>query len=251
MSMTLSGGTTLLAVADGCNYQVQVYNSGSGWTTYGSNGTGPGRFLQPQDACFDPSGNLYVADWTGQAVQEYNGGWTIISGTTQFSSSGVWNVASDSGGNIYVTDLGIPQKYVPGSPGTWTALSTYPGTQSAGLAVDSSGHLFVGDVNGRIYKFDGATWTTFAGGATGSANGQFNFAAAIAVDNSGNVFVADSGNNRVQELDSSGAYLTQFTALGGSGYLSAPEGVAVDNQGNVYVTTDNTVQKIVVFNYVP
>jgi hypothetical protein len=72
---------------------------------------------------------------------------------------------------------------------------------SMGLAVDSSGNVYVADtLNNRSQKFDsnGAYLTQW--GSEGYGNGQFSGPYGMAVDSSGNVYVADIGNNRIQKF---------------------------------------------------
>jgi streptogramin lyase len=101
----------------------------------------------------------------------------------------------------------------------------------AGIAVDSSGNVFVADYNANT-----VTEATAASGYTtliplGVANGHFASPYGIAVDANGNVFVADYGNSQVKEIVAP-AY-TAVNILGGT-YLH-PTGVAVDSNDNVYV----------------
>ena len=83
-----------------------------------------------------------------------------------------------------------------------------------GIAVDSSGNVFVADSNNqRIQKFQIAnpcpsgTTQVVSGvcfstewGSLGSGNGQFINRHEVAVDSSGNVFVADNYNHRIQKF---------------------------------------------------
>jgi tripartite motif-containing protein 71 len=73
---------------------------------------------------------------------------------------------------------------------------------SEGIAVDSSGNVYVADTNNnRIQKFDsnGRFLTTW--GSKGSGNGQFDYPGDIAVDSSGNVYVDDINHDRVQKFN--------------------------------------------------
>ena len=110
------------------------------------------------------------------------------------------------------------------------------------VAVDSSGNVFVTDINNNnVQKFtsDGKFITKWG-------DGQFSYPSGIAVDSSGNVYVADNQNNRVQKFTSDGAYITRWGSVGsGDGQFTNPQGVAVDSSGNVFVTDvgNNRVQK--------
>ena len=112
--------------------------------------------------------------------------------------------------------------------------------QPEGVAVDSSGNVFVGDTNNAAVKEIVAaggyqTVTTLPGGS-GSIE-PFG----VAVDGSGNVFVVDNGNNAVKEIPAAGGYQTIVTISSGLNY---PFGVAVDGSGNVFVTdSDNNAVK--------
>ena len=75
-----------------------------------------------------------------------------------------------------------------------------------GLAVDSSGNVYVADTeNNAVRKItSGGTVTTLAGGTPGYADGsgsaaKFSLPGAIAVDGTGTIFVADTGNSRIRK----------------------------------------------------
>ena len=123
-----------------------------------------------------------------------------------------------------------------------------------GVAVDSSGNIFVTDTkNNRVQRFDSAFSYTLQWGssapATGGAVGQFNYPSGIAMDTFtlfGFLYVVDTDNNRIQKFNSSGTSVTQWGTYGTSnGQFELPYGVAVDASGYVYVTDtwNNRVQK--------
>ena len=110
-----------------------------------------------------------------------------------------------------------------------------------GVAVDSSGNVFVADTDNNAVKEIVA-----AGGYTtiNILGSGFFEPTGVAVDGSGNVFVADSGNNAVKEIVAAGGYTTINTL--GSGF-NEPRSVAVDGSGNVFVADigNNAVKEIV------
>lgn len=122
--------------------------------------------------------------------------------------------------------------------GTGTAASF---NQIYGLAVDSSGNVYVPDFNNnKIRKITSAgIVTTIAGsGSSGSTDAtgtaaSFNHPTGVAVDSNGNVFVADSDNGKIRKITSAGV-VTTFASLGFS-----PQGAAVDGSGNFFVTDLN------------
>ena len=127
-----------------------------------------------------------------------------------------------------------------------------------GVAVDSSGNIYVADTNNnKIRKItaDGNVSTLAGSDSNGSADGigsdaSFYYPHGIAVDDNGNVYVADTNNNKIRKITADG----NVSTLAGSGSYGStdgvgidasfnkPYGIAVDTSGNVYVAdTDNSL----------
>ncbi len=157
-----------------------------------------------------------------------------------------------------ITPTGVVSTLAGGGGFTGFGFTNDTGTAASfrspyGIAVDSSGNVFVADNgNNAIRKITPAgVVSTFAGGASGGftngtgAAASFDWPTGVAVDNSGNVYVADSRNNAIRKISAAGVVST----LAGGGFLgvgftngtgtaasfNTPQGVAVDNSGNVYV----------------
>ncbi len=139
---------------------------------------------------------------------------------------------------IYGTGTG-PQLVF--APATRTVLA--PGENWGvpnGVAVDSSGNIYVAGGNGVMEMPPGCAST----GCVTALGGGFSDPAAAALDGAGNVYIADSNNNAVTVMPPGCASSNCVTALGGG--FSHPHGVAVDGAGNVYVgdSANNAVKEI-------
>ncbi|MEY2563143.1 MAG: hypothetical protein QOH88_1336 [Verrucomicrobiota bacterium] len=124
------------------------------------------------DLAFDEAGNLFVVE---QAIVGNAKGRSILKfspdGTKSTFASGLDNpsdVATDKGGNFYVTDVTAPDasthailKFSPdGTKSTFT--SAAGAARGSGLAVDSSGNVYLASEH-AILKFDpSGTPSTFA-----------------------------------------------------------------------------------------
>jgi streptogramin lyase len=239
LAVTVSGGVTTLYVSDVYKDDIEAYNSGSGtWSQFALIGSAN----QNEGIALDASGNLWVVEAGASAIVKFSGATTTVASNPDLTFG--WGVCVGAGGNIYVSnpDTVTPNitilVYNTGSS-SWTNLGSYPGRQPLGVAVDSSGNLYTADgKDNYIYKYNGSSWSVFAGSGTtqGSTNGQTTDPYGVAVDPQGNVYEADLGDF-ANMYDSSGSYLRQFQP--GTGYLQI-EGIAVDSFGDVYFPQFNS-----------
>jgi Tol biopolymer transport system component/DNA-binding beta-propeller fold protein YncE len=212
-------------VVDSRYYRIQKFSSTDGInytfvTKWGINGTGDGQFNSPLTIAVDSSGYIYVGDYGNNRIQKFSStdgiNYTFVTkwgsngtGDGQFNSP--YGITVDSSGNVYVVDFGnnriqkfsstdgINYTFVTkwGSNGTGDGQFNSP----IGIAVDSSGYIYVGDYgNNRIQKFTSTGTFVTQWGSYGTGDGQFNFPIGIAVDNSGYVYVLDAGNERIQKF---------------------------------------------------
>ena len=173
-------------------------------------------------------------------------------------------VANSAGSNIryvsdYITVGPVKDTYV--FVAKWGKLGTEDGNFSSpnGIAVDSSGNVYVADPgNHRIQKFSSTGAFLAKWGSEGWTDGKFYTINGVAVDASGNVYVSDWGLReqseeypelyigRIQKFSSDGKFKTTWGEYGnGDGQFRNPDGVAVDSSGNVYVADNwnNRIQK--------
>ena len=259
-------------------------NGTLGFSGEGGQGTSA-ELSGPQGVAVDSLGDVYIADSGNNRVRDLlNNTITTVAGFGNEAAAGdggqavsaslsAGSVAVDASGNIYVGDpYNFRVREINATTGIITTVAgngtqgfagdNGPATSAelsgvAGIAVDSSGNLFIADAgNNRIRKVtpgSSGTITTVAGNGTagfsgdgGTAiNAKLNHPLAIAVDSSGNLFIADTNNNRVRMVSSSGT----ITTIGGNGIagyigdgdagpnaeIAAPAGIAIGPYG-VYVS---------------
>jgi uncharacterized repeat protein (TIGR02543 family) len=140
----------------------------------------------------------------------------------------------------------------------------------AGIAVDSSGNVFVADSwNHTIRKITtNGSVSTYAGlaGTSGSTDGaissaRFKSPYGLAIDKTNNLYVADLGNHTIRKITPTGVVSTLAGTAGslgttdGQGSIARfkyPKGLTVDATGTVYVAdTDNhTIRRISTYGLV-
>ncbi len=204
-------------------------------------------------------------------------GWGVLDGANQFETctstcqaglagagAGQFtypaDVATDSSGDVYVTDWENDRIEEFSAAGAFIkTIGTYGGGAGQfagpeGVATDSSGDVYVADSgNYRIDEFSAAGafvkaygWgvgdpmnqpeicgssqcdqfetctSSCQTGIEGSGAGQFsNWSDGIAIDRSGDVYVADTGNDRIEEFSAAGAFIRAFgTAGSGAGQFA-------------------------------
>jgi sugar lactone lactonase YvrE len=259
-----------------------------------SDGTNDGaQFNTPTGVAVDGAGNLYVADYQNSMVRKIVPGpgtnWIVstlagTAGVNSFSNGPAatalfnhpYGVGVDGLTNVYVTDYGNQVVRLISAAGIVSTYAGNPGASGyangsgtnvlfdnpAGLALDSTGNLYVADSGNNVVRkiAPGGATSTIAGeeGVTGSANGPlglFNSPLGVAVDASNNVFVADAGNNTIRMIAAGGGLSTvaatarfagSADGISNAAQFDNPIGLAVDASGNVYVADvfNNAIRKM-------
>jgi NHL repeat-containing protein len=227
-----------------------VYN----WTTIGgvantfggSDGTNSAAlFYQPYGVAPDGSGNLYVADYSGDTIRKMTRvgtNWVVTTIAGQFLNAG-------------------------SADGTNTAALF---NQPRGLVVGSNGNIFICDGANytiRMLTAVGTNWvsSTIAGsvGNVGNVDGigtasQFDSVDGIIQDKAGNLFVASYGGDTIREITPSGTNWVVSTIAGLAGTAGSTDGIgsnarfrmpydiAIDSNGNLFVTDhgNNTLREL-------
>ncbi len=263
-----------LYVADTGNNRVLFYPPGSIIATrvYGQNGSFTSNALngplgvvsanslnQPGGVSTDASGNLYIADTNNNRVLYFTSGSTtattvygqILSFVTNTTDAPLGTPSAnnlsqpisttvDSGGNLYVADLGnnrvlfypsgsTTATRVYGQAGSFTSNTVNNGGISAsslsspyGVALDALGNIYIVDTgNNRVLFYLGSATTATrvygqAGSFTsntvnngGTSASSLNAPVGIIVDSTSTIYVADNSNNRVLKFQTTLSFTTQ------------------------------------------
>jgi len=195
---------------------------------------------------------IYVAQGDGASVsqvQVFNSStnastwtWTGSGGTPFQYPNGI--AVNSAGSTVYVLDVnntsgnGTVYALAPAAtPTPITAWTSYNGTTMSdpgGIALDSTGNVYIADtLNGMVEEF-GPTGNTIA---SWTGDGTIT-PVAVAVDSANNVYVADGNNEKLWVIKVSGSTFTVTTSwalpYSYSTYISF-YGLALDSSANVYV----------------
>ena len=194
----------------------------------------------PQSVALDRSGNLYVADSQNNVIRKVMATTGIITTVAGNGSSGY----SGDGGAATKAELSWPQ----------------------GIALDSSGNLYIADSQNNVIRKVTATTgtiTTVAGNGTRGYRGDGGLAASaelnspkgLVVDSAGNLYIADGGNARVRKVAAGNKVITTVAGNGDSGNSGDggpatkaeinPQGVALDSAGTLYIASGSSAVRMV------
>ncbi len=222
------------------------------------------RLGAPEGLAVDAAGNLYIADALDHRVRKISpdGVVTTVAGTGRAGFRGdggpataarlnaPYGLAVDSGGNLYIADLGNARIRKVSTEGIISTVAGGDGefVQPRDLAIDVAGNLYISDFGGHsVYRLTpGGVLSRIAGtGSAGSVeddmavNAAFaplNSPAGLAVDRFGALYIADSGNHRVRKVVN--GILT--TVPYPEGVLNTPTGIAFDAAGSLHVADKGT-----------
>jgi uncharacterized protein (TIGR03437 family) len=254
-----------LYVADtGANAIRKIAANGS-MTTVAGNGTagfsgddGPALSASlngPEGVAVDAAGNVYIADTFNHRIRIVTTGGKISTlagnGFPGYAGEGgdpasasmflPTDVAVDSGGNIYIADLGnslirkVSKGVIVTIAGNSGGLPPREGLSATavrlsgptGVAVDANGAVYIAEgsigsgsgldggdfriwqvASGRIAPAAGTGLKSFSGDGGPAATAQFDAPGGIARDARGNLFIADTQNNRIRKIAPDGVVTT-------------------------------------------
>jgi len=232
-----------LYIADTDNHSIRKVAAGSGIiSTVAGNGTGTfggdggaattASLYSPHAVILDGDGNLYIADRRNHRVRKVAAGNGIISTVAGNGTAGY------SGDNGAATSIGL--------------------NQPSGVALDSSGNLYIADLeNHRVLKVavGSGIISTVAGNGIGISSEDGGAAIEtslrsptwVTVDGAGTLYIAERPNGRIRTVAGDTGIISTVAGNGvGSVYsgdgglattagLHSPGDVAVDGSGNLFI----------------
>ena len=257
-----------LFVSDRCSKAVTAYPA-TGNGDIAPLAPAPSGLSEPQFVAFDKNGNIYVTNSCTAAITIYakgSNGDTPPIATIGGSNTGLsypTGIALDSSGKIYVADRTADSVFVYPALGSSTGLlneiptATIGGSNTglsypAGIALDSSGKIYVADDGLDGYGPGSVFVYPALGGSTGLLNETptatisgsttgLTYPEGIALDSSSKIYVADEDAASVFVYPALGSSIglldeTPTATISGSDTgLSSPFGIALDSSGNIYV----------------
>jgi uncharacterized protein (TIGR03437 family) len=231
--LAVAWGGGKLYVADTSNQRVRVVSGGQ-VSTFAGNGTAgysgdaaaatSAEIDNPVGVAVDAQGNVYISDTSNSVVRKVSPAGTITTFAGSVDSQGAY---SGDGGPANVAGLNQPE----------------------GLALDSSGNLYIADTgNNVIRKVTVSTGIITTAIGYGATAGKLNHPEAVAVDSAGHIYVCDTNNRTIWVI--SGGGLKTVAGIGSIGFsgdggpatlaqLNDPAGLAVDAAGNLYISDTN------------
>jgi tripartite motif-containing protein 71 len=243
-------------VADTNNHRILKFDqSGKFLFSFGSLGFLPGaldgQFRNPHGIAIDQQDNIWVADTFNNRVQKFNSQGRFLCKTIGLTEPHGIAVHPTNVNNVYVANTGansiVRLKSNCSNNGGWgggPSSADKEFNQPHDVAVDSSGRVYVADLNNhriQVFNASGSTlvdkWGVFGtGDSRFTADRQFYNPAGVKVDACGNVFVSDNNNHRIQKFQSDGTFITSWGWFGrGDGQFDNPVGIALDGRGRVYI----------------
>ncbi len=184
---------------------------------------------QPSAIAVDAEGNIFIGEYSGYRVRKVD----LAGRITTIAGRGTRGGSGDGG---------------PATAAQFNFIS--------GLAVDSTGNVFVSDMNearirmisptGRITTIAGTGNQGHSGDRGRALDAELETPGGIALDSAGNLFVTEYWAGRIRKIDSAGIITTiagtsEQRSTGDMGLaldaaLDRPRGVATDSDGNLYVS---------------
>jgi DNA-binding beta-propeller fold protein YncE len=241
-----------LYVSDQSLDTVQVFDATTGALT--GSLTPTGGWGSPSGIAVAPNGNVYVADFNNNVVDEFSPSGTFLSTIISSGLNDPTGLAFGPDGNLYVANFGpgndsfVASFTASGSPVNLSFVPSSTGLfDPEAIAFGPDGNLYIADSsNGAVDQvlLPSGSFSTLI--PAGCPSTPFANPYGVAFGPNGNLYVSDAGFGcggssgfGVFEYNTSGTWLGTFVA---TNVLSTPIDLAFGPDGNLYVTDSNGVE---------
>ena len=214
--------------------------------TFGSEGTGAGRFTDARSIALDNNGNIYVGEYQGGRVQVFDSSGKFITQWMVDEKTPLRGIAADRKGNVYVVQGGEITRY-EGASGKPLGKVQYANKGLDDVAVTLDGGLVAASYTAGsddVVRFDANGQTTrVITKAISGQSGRAELNTRVAADGQGNMYALGSFNNAVFKFSADGKFVNKFGSSGDKpGQFRAVYAIAVDGKGRVYVSDVQGIQ---------
>ena len=223
---------------------------------FGSQGIGPGEFVNPRAVAVGPDGAVYVIDKTARVQRfsadgEYETYWRM----PEWQAGKPTGVMVDEKNHVWVADTHYARVIVYdrdghelerfGTNGNGPGQFIFP--TDIALAPDGTRYVSEYGGNDRISKFS-AKWEYLGSfGGQGEGPATLRRPQTLGLDKDGTLWVADAGGHRICHFSADGKFLSSFGKIGSApGEFKFPYGLAMCPDGTMLVSEyeNNRVQRL-------
>lgn len=204
---------------------------------FGGEGIGAGKFKDNRSLAIDENGNVYSADYTGNAIQQFDRNGKFLAQWSIENSMPILKIAADRNGRVYLL---LSSALLIFDTSTGRQTKSVQRTDYRDLAVSTNGSVYALTRRSEVAKLDA---NGKALSKTGNLIKQINFEVKdlekLAVDGAGNLYAADSTGRNLLKFSPDGKFMYRFNTAGAKeGSAGFFGDLAVDNsgKGRVYAT---------------
>lgn len=183
---------------------------------WGTAGTDPGQFQNPQTVAVDAAGNVFVGDAREETtVEKFDSAGHPLLAFDAGGSRDNWDIAIDPGQAIFLIDPrgALVQIFTPEGEHFHSLRLRYRRTfkNPASIAMESEGNFFLADMGtGRVANLNSRGHLLASWGKPDGLPAAHWTPCRIRLGLDGNLYIADIENQKIEKLTSDGRYIAEW-----------------------------------------